>query len=238
MSVVPLLLAALRPALASEGTFPGPEAMAAFEGNLRSGYAFGSVTSSSAAGRVNPVARVTVSHLYYAYAAETGGTLVQSPGIGLGVGIRWRPKRFSLSTLVGYEARYTMEFEDGGERFARADHGVSLSADAYLQADPQLAFALSGYFGFAQDYVWARALAKRQIIPLVGSSITQFSLGLDSTVHGNDLVRGVDGGLLTELSVPGVAMTLGLRLGVGREIQAGADPALIAAVGTSIYKSF
>lgn len=237
LALAALLIGAAR---AGGGAFPGPEVMAAFEGNVRSGYAFASVTSPSFNGRATLVARLTTSHLYYSFEAAgvPAQTEVQSPGLGLGVGVRWRPKRFSLTALAGYEARYTMEFAPDSAMESRTDHGVCVSADAYLQADSRLAFGLSGYYGFAQRYVWARALAKRKILPLEGSAVTELALGVDATLHGNELVRGADGGLLAEVSFPGVEVSVGARVGLGREVQAGADDALVASLGVSIYKSF
>lgn len=235
-----LLLAAMLSGPAEAGAFPGPEVIGAYEGNLRSGYAFGSVMSPSVDGKLMPVGRATVSYLYYRFpdGMGTGETRVLSPGLGLGVGLRWRPERLSCTLVAGYEVRYVQERPSAGPYVARADHGVSLSADVYFQASQKVALATSGYFGFAQNYLWVRALAKRQILPIHGTAITAFSLGVDGTVHGNDQARGADGGVFGELAFPGAQTALSLRVGVGRELQPGAQDAWVGVLGASVYKSF
>lgn len=235
-----LLHALMLAGSADAGAFAAPEVIGAFEGNPRAGYAFASLMSPSKDGELMPIGRVTLNYLYYRYpdVTGTGETRVLSPGLGLGVGARWRPKRFSFSFVAGYEARYIRERPSEGAVSARADHGVSLSGDIYFQASPKVAVATSGYFGFAQDYLWVRALAKRQILPLRGTAITAVSLGIDGTVHGNQEARGADAGVFGELALPGVQTALTLRVGVGRELQPGADDALVGVFGASIYKSF
>lgn len=236
--MIGVAIVALGSSSALAGVFPGVEWMAGFEGNERSGYAFTSLTSPSFEARVTPVARMTLSHLYYAYQDANGETQVVSPGFGFGVGIRWRPVGFSFTALAGFEGRQTTEYASTSSISARADLGVSTSIDAYVQANARLAFAIGGYYGFAHEYVWARALAKHQIVPLEGSAITKLSLGVDATVHGNQLVRGADGGVLAELAIPGIETSIGLRAGLGREIQPGARPVPIVSIGASIYTIF
>lgn len=233
-----LIWLSLTSTFAFAGDFPRMEWMAGFEGNERTGYAFTSVTSPSFAERATPVARMSVSHLYYVFRDEAGETQVVSPGYGFSVGIRWRPSRFSLTALVGFEGRFTTEHASTSSITARSDLGGSTSLDAYFQANTRLALAIGAYYGFVHEYVWARALAKHQIVPLEGSAIAKLSLGVDATLHGNALVRGADGGLLAELAIPGIETAVGLRAGLGREIQPGGSPAPIVSVGASVYTTF
>jgi hypothetical protein len=233
-----LLLALLSASPASAGAFPAPEVMGAFEGNLRSGYAFASLMSPSVDKRVLPVARCTLSYLYYRFTDFGGESEVLSPGLGLAGGVRWRPDRLSLTFMAGYEVRYVQTRPTTGPRVARADHGISLSADAYFQASARVAVASSVYFGFAEHYLWARVLAKRQLYPAEGTTVTRFSLGIDGTVHGNEEARGADGGVFGELSFPGASTSLMLRVGLGREFEPTASDALQATLGASVYKSF
>ncbi len=223
---------------AHAGRPPGPEAAAAFEGNLRSGYAFASFTSPSFESKVTPVARLTTSYLYYLYQGPSHEVHVRSPGLGLAFGVRWRPERLLLTAVAGYEARYTMEFDPDERQVSHTDHGVALSGDAYVQATSRFAVALTGYYGFAQDYLWGRALAKHRVYPWDGSSIAVLALGLDATARGNDITRGLDVGFLAEITAPAHEVSFGARVGLGRELQPGSDPALAPSIGASIYKSF
>ncbi|GDX81589.1 hypothetical protein LBMAG42_34000 [Deltaproteobacteria bacterium] len=223
---------------ARAGAPPGSEAVAGFEGSAKSGYGFASFTSPSFESQATLVARLTTSYLYYAYPGALSEMRVQSPGIGVAAGVRWRPARASLTAVVGYEARYIVELDPEENLRAHADHGVSLAADVYLQATPRVALAASGYYGFAQDYLWCRALAKHRLFPWEGSSVATLWLGLDGTVRGNDTVRGLDAGVLIEGTLPAHHLSIGLHLGLGREVQAGADDGLVPSLGISVYKSF
>ncbi len=236
--MIALLLTMLLSGPAAAGAFPAPEVMGAFEGTLRSGYAFASLMSPSVDGRVTPVARLTVSYLYYRFPDFGGEAKVLSPGVAFGVGARWRPDRLSLTLVGGYEARYVQTRPTTGAFVDRADHGVSVSGDVYFQASSRVALASSVSYGFAQNYLWARVLAKRQILPTVGTAIRTFSMGVDATLHGNEQARGVAGGVFGELSFPGASTSLMLHVGLGREIQPGARDNLQGTLGGSIYKSF
>ncbi|MDP2316475.1 MAG: cellulose biosynthesis protein BcsS [Pseudomonadota bacterium] len=236
--MIPFLLALLFSGPAAAGAFPAPEAMGGFEGTLRSGYAFASVMSPSVDKRVTPVARLTLNYLYYRFPDQGGEARVISPGLAFGVGASWRPDRLSLTLVAGYEARYVQTRPTTGAPVARADHGVSVSGDVYFQASSRVALASSVSYGFAQNYLWARALAKRQLFPVRGTAVTAFAMGLDGTVQGNEQARSVGGGLFGELSFPGARTALGLRVGLSREIQPGASNALLPSLGGSIYKSF
>lgn len=236
--MIPLLLGLLFSSPAVAGAFPAPEVMGAFEGTLRSGYAFVSVMSPSVDRRVTPVARLTASYLYYRFPDYGGEARVISPGLAFGVGARWRPERLSLTLVAGYEARYVQTRPTVGAPRARADHGVSISGDAYFQANARTALAGSVSYGFAQHYLWSRVLAKRQLLPKTGTTITAFSMGVDATLYGNDQSRGVAGGIFGELSFPGASTSLTLHGGLGREIQPGASAALQPSLGASVYKSF
>ncbi|MDP2310204.1 MAG: cellulose biosynthesis protein BcsS [Pseudomonadota bacterium] len=233
-----LLLALLLSRSASAAAFPAPEAMGAFEGNVRSGYAFASLMSPSVDRRITPVARLTLSYLYYRFPDFGGEARVLSPGVAFGVGASWRPDRLALTVVAGYEARYVQTRPTTGEAVARADHGVSVSGDVYFQASSRVALAGSVSYGFAQNYLWARVLAKRQLFPLQGSAITTFATGIDATIHGNHQARGVGAGVFGELSFPGASTSLMLRVGLGREVQPGASDALEGTLGASIYKAF
>lgn len=220
------------------GPFYGPETMVAFEGNLRSGYAFANVTSPSVDGKATVVARIALSYLYYQFPGEGGAREAASPGLGFGVGVRWRPPRVSLTALGGYEARHTVEYAPDGTAADRADHGLFFSGDSYLAVTPTFAVAASAYYGVAQRYVWGRALARRQVLPWRGSAVMALALGVDGTVQGNDHMRSVGGGVLAELNVPGAESSFGVRVGLAREVQPGAAAGYAPSLGTSIYKSF
>lgn len=237
--MITFLLALLFAPAASASAFPGPEVMGAFEGNFRSGYAFASAMSPSADKRVTPVARLTASYLYYHFPDFGGESRVVSPGLAFGIGASWRPSRLAVTLVAGYEARYVHTRPTTGADVARADHGVSLSGDVYYQATSKIAVAGSVSYGFAQHYLWARVLAKHQILPTRGTAVTAFAVGVDSTVHGNNQARGVGGGVFGELSFPGASTALMLRVGLGREIHKNAtNTNLQGTLGASIYKAF
>lgn len=223
---------------AQAGAPSGPEVVAGFEGNVRSGYTFASVTSPSFESKATVVARVSTSYLYYLYPGSASEVHVRSPGLAVGAGVRWRPERVSFTAVAGYEARYTMELDGEGRMLAHTDHGAMLATDVYFQSTTRLALAVSGYYGFAQEYLWCRALAKHRIFPWEGSSVAALSLGLDGTVRGNDTVRGLDVGALVELAIPAHRMSFGVHIGMGREVQAGAGAEPAPSLGVSFYKSF
>lgn len=223
---------------AQAGAPSGPEVVAGFDGNARSGYTFASVTSPSFESKATVVARVSTSYLYYLYPGWASEVHVRSPGLAIGAGVRWRPERVSFTGIAGYEARYTMEFDAEDRMFAHADHGPMLAADVYFQSTDRLALAASGYYGFAQEYLWCRALAKHRLFPWEGSAVVGLSLGLDGTIRGNDTMRGLEVGGLVELAIPAHRLSFGLHLGMGREVQTGAGAELVPSLGVSFYKSF
>lgn len=209
-------------ALAFAALCPAPaaaqEIVGGWEGETKRGYGFFSpVFSWKMTDRSFFVLRGSGSYLYYRTPEVGGDTEVRSPGAALGVALRFRTPRVSLTIGPGYETRWTRRELAGGQTVRVTEHGVTAQGDIFFRATPLTNLNLIASYGDANEYVWVRGGLKRQISNKDFSGPVSLIIGVEGTGQGNDELRVYQAGGLFELGLPRTRGSLQFRGGFSRE---------------------
>jgi hypothetical protein len=163
-------------------------------------------------------ARVNGNYLMYEFEELGGMTKVRSPGVSSMAGLRFGGANwFQVGAGLGAKRRTEKFFVGtGGNPLAEDTDwqlGLDLAADAYLNPTSRTNVHAMVNYGTADNYLWSRLAAKRQISNYSWSGPFAHFVGAEIMGQGNDDIRSIQvGGLLEFLHVKSSA-SIGLRAG-------------------------
>jgi|ERR1043166_2437022 hypothetical protein len=221
-------------------TARGQEAVAGWEGNGTSGYAFARpVLSLAPASRHQLIVFATASYLYYRFLDQAGFTRVTSPGIGGSLGYRLNTPSVTATLAIGYEVRHTTERPKAPPfPVSYGERGPALEGELSLEADPRTEINALATWSGADGYGWARAGIARRLTPPRSGARTAFSLGGEATFQGNSDVRAWQAGPLLVVELLPADASLELRVGLGRTRYTDAPGENRPYFGLTLYRAF
>lgn len=216
------------------------EFISGWEGDgVTRGYVFASpVLSWKLSQNSALVLRGSVSYLYYDFPEFGGITQVSSPGGSFGVALRRTTPRMTLTIGPGYEIRETSRQFTFGPELEVDERGYTIQGDVY--ATPSSLSALYGImsYGAANEYIWTRAGAKRQLSNRDFKGPTALGIGAELTAQGNYDVRSYQAGGLIEIAFLRARGSLQLRGGYSRLEYSEAPAESKPYFGIGVYRAF
>ena len=224
-------------ACAGCATVEPAELVGGWEGTLNRGYAFAAPAFRTALDEdVTLLVKPAASYLYYDIPADDGPTEVSSPGASLGLAVRYATPRVATTLGTGYEVRDTERQFPDGRREHETEKGLATQADGFYQATPKVNLSTIAAYSWANDYVWVRLGAKRQLSNFDYAGPSTLHVGLEATVQGNDDVESGALGLVFE--VAGRRSSLQLRTGFLHATSDGGPSEDELYVGLGFYRGF
>jgi hypothetical protein len=216
----------------------GHEVVTGWEGSSSRGYAFVSpVFTAYHSEPISWLVRGSVNYLYYDFPEGAGKTKVRSPGESLGVAFRYSAPGITATIGPGYETRQTRRHLPSGAETKETEHGLLIQGDVFYHATPLTTLSLLGSYSGANDYVWVRAGAKRQMSNFKHEGSTTLHVGAELTGQGNQDSKSVQIGPVVEFAYPRVNASLQFRAGLER-VEAGDSRYSRGYFGVGFYKGF
>jgi len=216
----------------------GHELITGWEGNSSRGYAF--VSPAFTVNRSEPfswLVRGIVSYLYYDYPDGGGRTKVRSPGESLGVALRYSGPSLTATISPGYQLRQTKRYLASGSTTEQDESGGLIQGDLFYRTSALTTLSLLGSYSAANDYVWVRGGAKRQLTNSNNEGSTTLHMGVEVTAQGNKDTKSAQIGPVLEIVYPRVDTSLRFHAGVQR-VEDGDSRSSEGYFGIGLYKAF
>lgn len=178
------------------------------------------------------------SYLYYATPQTGGLTKVTSPGVSFGGALRLQTHKLTLTFGPSYEVRWTQDKPATGQVTHTLQQGVVTQGNAYFQATPLT--NLNGILSYdtANQYLWSRVGAVRQVTDTHFTGAKALSVGAEFTAQGNNQIRVYEGGGLFEITFLHAHASLQFRGGYSREQYPDNSTETVPYAGAGLYFDF